>query len=162
MAAGSVFGVRRVDRHKDTLAVCPALKDKLVVRDHYIVIRPVAERVSLSLRRAISALINAVSSFGFGSSKQGRRAIVVVRRFLAFLAPLASVIYAGDARHSEEQPVSQRDMLLVGQDRGQPGDVVVVRERHQMLAPVNAPLLRTVLAVQECAISNMFMLLKLE
>ena len=39
-------------------------------------------------------------------------------------------------------------MLLVGQDRGQPGDVVVVCERHQMLAPVNAPLLRTVLAVQ--------------
>ena len=94
MAAGSVFGVRRVDRHKDTLAVCPALKDKLVVRDHYIVIRPVAERVALSAQ-SDQCFDKCSQLIRFRLLKAGAQGVVVVRRFLAFLAPLASVIDAG-------------------------------------------------------------------
>ena len=147
VASGGKLCIGCIDRHEDALAVGLPLEYKLVVGDHDVVVGSVAEGVAFpangdQLFDQVCQLIR------LRLLEAGAQCVVVVRRFLAFLAPLASVINAGDARHSEEQPVSQRDMLFVGQDRGQPGDVVVVRERHQMLAPVNAPLLRTVLAVQ--------------
>ena len=116
MAAGRIFGVGRVDRHKDTLAVCPALKYKLVVRDHYIVICSVAERVALSAQRdqrfdKCGQLIR----LRFLKSRTER--IIIVRSLCSFLAPLASVIDTGYAGHPEQKTVRKRNVIFVCQDR---------------------------------------------
>ena len=51
-------------------------------------------------------------------------------------APLAAVIDAGDARHSEQQAVQQRQMALLPQDGGRTCDIVIIHKGQQMFAAV--------------------------
>ena len=80
--------------------------------------------------------------------KAGAERLIVIRSLRALLAPLASVINTRNAWHAEEEAVSKGDMLFVCQYGCQSCHIVIIYKCHQMLATVNAPLLRSILTVQ--------------
>ena len=84
MTSGCVFGVGRVDRYKDTLAVGSALKDKLMVGDHYIVICSVAECVALSAQ-SDQCFDKCSQLIWLRLLKAWAESIIVVRSFCPFL-----------------------------------------------------------------------------
>ena len=144
---GSKFGIGSVDRNQDPLAVGLSFEDKLVVCDDHVAVDPVAESIARpadidQFRDESGQLI------WLRLLEAGAQGIIIIRRLDAFLAPLAAIVDARDARHAEEEPVGQRQVFFVCQDARDPGHIVVVDKIHQMLASVDAPLLRTVLTVQ--------------
>ena len=138
--------VVNVDRNQHTLALGDALPDALLVGQDDLLEVAVAQRLALAVR------------LGKGSDPVGqlvplrlvkRRAQRVVALMLFALgAPFAAVVYARDARHAELQRINERQVLGVGQDGGDAGDIVVVHKVQQVLAAVQRPVFRAELTQQ--------------
>ena len=80
--------------------------------------------------------------------KTWTKCIIIIRSLDALFSPFAAIINTRNSRHSEEKTVSQRKMVLIGQNAGDSCYIMIIDKGHQMLSAVNAPLFRTVLAIQ--------------
>ena len=54
--------------------------------------------------------------------------------FASFCAPLTSVIYAWNSRHSKSKRVNQRQMIFIGQNGGHTGHIMIIHERQQVFS----------------------------
>ena len=139
--------IRCVNCNQHPFIICFALKDELMISKDNIAITSMAKSIASG-----SDMDHFFDLFGqcirFWCIEAWAESIVIVRSFYSFLTPFTSIINARNTRHTKKKSVSQREVVLVGQDTCNPGYIVVVNKRHQMFSTVNAPLLRSVLTVQ--------------
>ena len=132
---------RSIDGNQNPLEIGTALEDQLMIGDLDIAVRTIAQSIAVSANLDEAADVVRQLIF-FWCIKAGAKSIIIVRSLDTRFAPFASVIDTGDSRHSEEQSVGKRQMCRIGQNTGNPGDIMVVHKIHQMLSAVNTPVLR--------------------
>ncbi len=80
--------------------------------------------------------------------KGGTQAVVAPLHLRPLHSPLAAVIDARDARHTEQQGVDERQMLGIRQVTRDARDIVVIHKAQQVLALVEGPIFGAELAQQ--------------
>src|SRR5699024_2225948 len=100
-AACSIWSIRCVYCNQNTILICSALKDKLVIGNYYIFVIAVAQSVAGSADS--NQFPDKIGQFiRTGSLETRTQSIIIIRSFLAFFTPFTAIIDAGDAGHSEE------------------------------------------------------------
>ena len=139
--------VRCIDCNQHPFIIGPTLKDELMVGQDNIAVASVAECIASG-----SDVDHFFDLFGqfiwLWFFKAWTKGVVIIWCFYPFLAPFTSIINTRNTRHTKKKSVSQRQVVLVGQDTCNSGYIVVVNKRHQMFSAVNAPLFRSVLTIQ--------------
>ena len=118
-----------------------------MILDHHILISTVTKRIT-SLTYTDQFLNKLRQFIRLRLFKTRTKRIIIIRCFLARLCPFTSIIQAWDSRHTHEQSVCQRNMLFIGQDTCQSGNIMIIHECHQMLSSVNTPLVASELTMQ--------------
>lgn len=142
-----VRSIRGIDCYKDLFILCTPFKNKLVILDYHIPVRTVTKGGTgfADLNQCLKEISQLIWLWRI---EEWAKCVIVVRRFLAWLAPFAAIVKAGNPRHAKEQTVGKRNVRFIGQNAGKAGDIMVVCECHQMLSTVNAPRICAELAVQ--------------
>ena len=140
-----------IDGHQNPLIAIFPLKDQLPGLYHDIAIAAQAERLAAGAgfcqRRNPGGQL--VLFRLFDGRAQGGIAVFLV----PLHPPLAAVVDRRGAGHAKEQAVDGRQAVLVIQNGGDPGHIVVVHKAQQMLSGVQAPRFGSKLAIE--AVGNL-------
>ena len=127
-----------VDCDHDSLVLAFSLKDALFIREQHRPESAVVKRFGrlFNLREPCDEVAELIP-FGFveAGPKSG-----VPAAFFGLFAPLAAVVNAGYAGHTEREGINQREMAGVIENARDPCHVVIVDKAEHMLALVEGPI----------------------
>ena len=146
---GNIFLRIGVNSHHDPLMFGLSLKDALFVgQDH------TAEPAVIQGFGILFGLCQTADEIGqfvpFRLLHRGTKGGIAVL-LVSFHPPLTAIIDAGNTGHAEDHSIDQGQMLLIIQDGGNPGHIMIVREGQQMPAGIKAPGIGSELAHQGMA-----------